>query len=148
MFIFFICHFQNILTDLQVLDHLETTYNFEVEDNHNYYVSEECILVHNEGCSSDLFDHKANADEIVKYYSNGPLNDAFHQNSGVHKGKYNAKDLTIHGHNTKSKYKLLKKVKGNKLELVGDLDKYGIFMTNKTQVTLEKNMNFFKRRKL
>mgnify|MGYP003293942938 CR=1 FL=1 len=26
--------------DLQILDHYETTYNFEVEDNHNYYVSE------------------------------------------------------------------------------------------------------------
>jgi len=34
--------------DLQILDHYETTYNFEVVDNHNYYVSEECILVHNE----------------------------------------------------------------------------------------------------
>ena len=34
--------------ELQVLDHFETTYNFEVEDNHNYYVSEVCILVHNE----------------------------------------------------------------------------------------------------
>ena len=98
--------------ELQVLDHFETTYNFEVEDNHNYYVSEECILVHNEGCSSDLFDHKSNADEVVKYYSNGSVNDAFHQNSGVHKGKYIAKDLTTHGHNTKSKYKLLKKVNG------------------------------------
>ena len=39
---------------------------------------------------------------------------------------------------------IIQKVKGNKLELVGDLDKYGIFMTNKTQVTLEKNMNFLK----
>jgi len=34
--------------DLQIQDHYETTYNFEVEDNHNYYVNEECILVHNQ----------------------------------------------------------------------------------------------------
>ncbi len=25
----------------------ETTYNFEVEDNHNYFVSNDCVLVHN-----------------------------------------------------------------------------------------------------
>ena len=36
--------------DLQILDYYETTYNFEVEDNHNYYVSDECVLVHNQ-CS-------------------------------------------------------------------------------------------------
>ena len=41
-----------ISKDLLVLDHFETTYNFEVEDNHNYYVSDECVLVHNE-CALD-----------------------------------------------------------------------------------------------
>ena len=38
--------------ELQILDHFETTYNFEVEDNHNYYVSDECVLVHNQ-CALD-----------------------------------------------------------------------------------------------
>ena len=37
-----------IKKELQILDHYETTYNFEVEDNHNYYVSDSCILVHND----------------------------------------------------------------------------------------------------
>ena len=34
--------------NLQILDHYEETYNFEVEDNHNYYVSSQLILVHND----------------------------------------------------------------------------------------------------
>ena len=37
-----------IKKELQILDHYETTYNFEVEDNHNYFVSDSCILVHND----------------------------------------------------------------------------------------------------
>ena len=42
--------------ELQVLDHFETTYNFEVEDNHNYYVGVECILVHNDCDGSNVVD--------------------------------------------------------------------------------------------
>ena len=68
-----------ISKELQILDHFETTYNFEVEDNHNYYVGEECILVHNE-CSrvdeflnfkseEDLFEHfTKHADEFDDLY--------------------------------------------------------------------------------
>ena len=37
-----------IKKELQSLDNYEITYNFEVEDNHSYYVSKECILVHKE----------------------------------------------------------------------------------------------------
>ena len=37
-----------IKKNLQILDHYEKTYNFEVEDNHNYYVSSQLILVHND----------------------------------------------------------------------------------------------------
>ena len=37
-----------IKKELQLLEQEEATYNFEVEDNHNYYVSEESILVHND----------------------------------------------------------------------------------------------------
>ena len=36
-----------IKKQLQHLENEETTYNFEVEDNHNYYVGENCVLVHN-----------------------------------------------------------------------------------------------------
>ena len=41
-----------IKKELQILDHYETTYNFEVEDNHNYFVSDSCVLVHNQ-CSNN-----------------------------------------------------------------------------------------------
>ena len=36
-----------IKKQLQHLENEETTYNFEVEDNHNYYVGENSVLVHN-----------------------------------------------------------------------------------------------------
>ena len=44
-----------IKKELQILDHYETTYNFEVEDNHNYYVSDENVLVHNKCTNSDKY---------------------------------------------------------------------------------------------
>ena len=37
-----------IKKELQILEQEEATYNFEVEDNHNYYVSKESVLVHND----------------------------------------------------------------------------------------------------
>ena len=36
-----------IKKQLQHLENEETTYNFEVEDNHNYFVGENPVLVHN-----------------------------------------------------------------------------------------------------
>ena len=42
-----------IRKELENLTYEETTYNFEVEDNHNYYVGEECVLVHNTGCKTN-----------------------------------------------------------------------------------------------
>ncbi|WP_288445688.1 hypothetical protein [uncultured Chryseobacterium sp.] len=45
-----------------MLDEKVKVYNFEVEDNHNYYVSEKGILVHN------------NCDIIWKGFSKGELN--------------------------------------------------------------------------
>ena len=42
-----------IRKELENLTYEETTYNFEVEDNHNYYVGEECVLVHND-CSASI----------------------------------------------------------------------------------------------
>ena len=100
-------------------------------------------MVHNE-CIKNEFDPIENADEVVKYYSNGSVNDAFHQNSGVHKGKYIAKDLTTHVHSCKSRYKLLKKVNGKKLELIGDLDEYGNKITSKHSSNVGGKYEFFK----
>ena len=37
-----------IKKELQILEQEEATYNLEVEDNHNYYVSKESVLVHND----------------------------------------------------------------------------------------------------
>ena len=51
-----------IRKELENLTYEETTYNFEVEDNHNYYVGEECVLVHNK-CKPEFevleFDERA-----------------------------------------------------------------------------------------
>ena len=45
-------NFRVINKELQILDHFETTYNFKVEDNHNYYVGDCFVLVHNQ-CSNN-----------------------------------------------------------------------------------------------
>ena len=45
-----------IKKQLQNLENEETTYNFEVEDNHNYYVGENSVLVHNK-CLDDEKNH-------------------------------------------------------------------------------------------
>ena len=42
----------------------ETTYNFEVEDFHTYYVGEDSVCVHNAGCGGDF--KKYSAEEIAK----------------------------------------------------------------------------------
>ena len=52
--------------EVESLDEPETTYNFEVEDFHTYYVGENPILVHN-ACEGNFFDHKKDADHFVKY---------------------------------------------------------------------------------
>ena len=81
-----------ISKELQVLDHFETTYNFEVEDNHNYYVSEECILVHNE-CHHIISNKGKKGDEIAEIarmkYGTVNLNDSRNiVNILSHKGRH------------------------------------------------------------
>ena len=43
-----------IRKELETLSYEETTYNFEEEDNHNYYVGNDKILVHNK-CKTKLY---------------------------------------------------------------------------------------------
>ena len=47
-----------IIEDVEELTQAETTYNFEVEDFHTYYVSEKKVLVHNK-CVAEDGDYKA-----------------------------------------------------------------------------------------
>ena len=48
---------------LQLLELEETTYNFEVEDNHNYYVGENSVLVHNKCLNTS--DNASTVDEAL-----------------------------------------------------------------------------------
>ena len=93
---------------IEYVDIPETTYNFEVKDFHTYYVSKEKVLVHN-------FCLAENVDYVVKYYENNKVYKAYHQKSGMYKGKFIAKDNYGHGG---SKYKLLKEISGKRLELI------------------------------
>ena len=111
----------------------ETTYNFEVKDFHTYYVSKEKVLVHN-------FCLAENADYVVKYYENNKVYKAYHQKSGMYKGKFIAKDNYGHGG---SKYKLLKEIIGKRLELIGDLDIDGLLMTSKHSSNLGKIYDYW-----
>lgn len=45
----------------------ETTYNFEVEDYHTYFVGKTSVCVHNAGCSGSF--KKYTPDEIAKKYN-------------------------------------------------------------------------------
>ena len=57
---------------------MKKTYNFEVEDNHNYYVSDSCVLVHNE-CHHIISNKGKRGNEIAekvrKKYKSVDLND-------------------------------------------------------------------------
>ena len=53
----------------------------------------------------------------------------------MYKGKFISKDNYGHGG---SKYKLLKEIKGKRLELIGDLDIDGLLMTSKHSSNLGK----------
>ena len=81
-----------IRKELETLSYEETTYNFEVEDNHNYYVGNDKILVHNDcsgnDISDELFNPRENADEYVEYMYRNKNQKAFHQKSGQHIGQY------------------------------------------------------------
>ena len=124
--------------EIEQLENIQPTYNFEVEDFHTYYVSQNSVLVHN-------FCPKENADYYVKYKAEGEEFKAYHQAKGKYKDLYIAKDSYKHG---QSNYKLLKKVSGNKLELIGDLDVNGHFMLGKHSSNLGQKYLFFGRKYL
>ena len=109
--------------EVEELEQPETTYNFEVEDFHTYFVGESEVLVHNK-----CFNPAENSDYYVKYKAEGKTFKAYHQNDGVYKDLFIAKDGYGHGG---SSFKLLKGVSGSKLELVGDLDISGTLMSAK-----------------
>ena len=108
------------------------TYNFEVEGNHNYYVSETSILAHN-------FCAKTNAVEKVDI-SNG--HEGYKQGSGPYKGKIISPDTAGHGgaatNKSGSAFKLYKELAGNKVKLIGDLDVNGILISGKHSSNLNK----------
>ena len=76
------------ITRVRVLERAETVYNFEVEEDHNYYVSEAGVLVHNEaGCegfgiaiaiSEKCGSNRRCIDENYKAYQKGKLLGAQH----------------------------------------------------------------------
>ena len=85
-----------IRKELETLSYEETTYNFEVEDNHNYYVSEECVLVHNE-CHHVISNKgkkgEAIAEKVRKKYGSVDLNEKrnlvyIHSHKGRHTNAY------------------------------------------------------------
>ena len=115
---------------IEELETPETTYNFEVEDFHTYFVGENPVCVHNANCSG--FDPKANSSQKVKM-DNGKF--GYVQNSGIHSGNIVSPDTAKHGD---SFYKLYKEIGGNKAKLIGDLDVYGNIMQNKHSSNLGK----------
>ena len=96
-------------------------------------LSKEKVLVHN-------FCLAENVDYVVKYYENNKVYKAYHQKSGMYKGKFIAKDNYGHGG---SKYKLLKEISGKRLELIGDLDIDGLLMTSKHSSNLGKIYDYW-----
>ncbi len=54
----------------ELLESPETTYNFEVEEFHTYYVGENPILVHNTGCGNKLDSRTVAGPEDVGRYKN------------------------------------------------------------------------------
>jgi len=45
------CKYKIETVDKDYYDGIIVVYNFEVEDNHNYYVGDNQVLVHNDGCT-------------------------------------------------------------------------------------------------
>ena len=128
--------------EAEQLAEAETTYNFEVEDFHTYYVTEKAVLVHN-------FCEKQYADYGVKYKENGRTYKAYHQADGPHKGNFVVRDNYGHGGaslgKSGSSFKLLKEVRGSKLELIGDLDIDGFLLSAKHSSNLGKIYNYYGR---
>ena len=113
--------------NLLILEEPVEVYNFEVEDCHTYYVGDNCVLVHNGPC----FDPKKDSIKRVKLSNDKYV---YLQGEGSpYAGKYISPDGYGHGGafnpNGGSMYKLLEPMAGNKVRLIGDLDKAGNLMT-------------------
>ena len=58
----------------ELLESPETTYNFEVEGFHTYYVGEEPVLVHNRGCGKSSFPTEGQPNSTqIRYGENGKV---------------------------------------------------------------------------
>ena len=108
-----------ISKELQILDYFETTYNFEVEDNHNYYVSEECILVHNE-CHHIISNKGKKGDEIAD------LARMKYGNKNINLNKpWNTKNILNHkGRHTNAYHAMVKKVTQNAINKYDDVNDF------------------------
>ena len=110
----------------EILEKTEALYNFEVEENHDYFVGENAtvdfdsfVLVHN-ACKIEIDKGLGG----VKYVAEGKPVKAYKQ-----PGKfYLAEDFSGHGGVA---YKKLKEVAGNKIKLIGDSDKFGNIIVSK-----------------
>ncbi len=96
-------------------------YNFEVEDWHTYFVSEQNVLVHN-SCKA-TWDIVKYAKDKVSFSFQGKKMNAFMDKNGL----WWSKDLAGHGGST---YKVFKK-EGKTLKWYSDADEYGNFITDK-----------------
>lgn len=94
----------------EILESPVKVYNFQVEDDHTYYVSDAGVLVHNR-----CFNPKENATRAAKLSNKSTAN---LQNSGEYAGKLIAKDFARHGN---SAYKLFELTGNKSLRLLGDL---------------------------
>ncbi len=89
------------IRDVQIEKRQETVYNFTVEGEHDYYVGEDGVLVHNEGCGDSII--QDNLNKIVDYMTPKGLKKWDYENSfeGMEKTKriQQYKDLISHYNN-------------------------------------------------
>ena len=70
------CKYKIEAIDKDYYDGIIVVYNFEVEDNHNYYVGDDQVLVHNDGCK--VSDKGSSGDRV--YDSSKPLSSSNYPN--------------------------------------------------------------------
>lgn len=120
-------------------DEPQTTYNFEVEDFHTYYVGTG-VLVHNMngGDCGGKFDPKEHSSKKVQIDNQY---DGYVQNGGKHSGKIVSPDKAGHGGlngKSGSSFKLYEYASGKKVRLIADLDIYGNPIVGKHSSNLNK----------
>ena len=83
-----------IIEDVKVekFDTPETTYNFEVEGYHTYYVTEQSILVHNMCQTND-------ADKMLQFESRAKLQAHYDAHGGEFEGLFNGPEEYLRGAN-------------------------------------------------